>query len=1204
MKLRCGVLPASIAICFLILVSSGAVCTAQSRAVSLDSFSQGQVVSGFKVSSIYLNDSEQPMGGRFVHVATGFTLDVLVIQSVPQAAIWVHTFPVTDHGDPHTLEHLLIGKGNKGRSLNEFEQMSLVTEGAFTEPLRTVYDFYTEAGPGTFFQMLEKLLDALLYPDFTDEEARREVRNFGVTADGTGKILRLTEQGSVYNEMSSSFTNPYTNAFYQGNRLLYGTHHPLGYSSGGVPEGIREIKPQDIKVFHDQNYHLGNMGMIASCPKEMPLDGLLTKIDAILGRLEPHPSKRHYRTEDELPPPVSEPAGQIRLVRYPDQNEQQPSPILFAWPPDRNLSHEQFTLLGLFMANLAGDATTNLYKKFIDTKTREFDSGAQGLFSFVRADEGNPAWIGLANVPPANINEEKIMLVRAKIAEEISRIASWKDGSAELAEFNERLHNRITLERRTLSKVVNSPPHFGFRNSGSEQWISHLDEINKTNGFRKSIILKSELANLEKLVSSKQNIWRQYVVDWKLTSSLPYAVGAVPSAELIRKQAEENQSRAEAELARLKGIYGTADGHTAIKKYQEEYDATTAALNKLSQQHDYHFIDDPPMTLDSSLDYRVSRLQGGIPMVASDFENMTGATVGLALQLEETPEKDLVYLSALPQLLRNSGVFIDNKPISYEEMTERIKKEILSLSLGFSVNLRTGRAEMVIRGAGTNADETRKALEWMKLALFHPNWRPENLPRLRDFVDQQLSALRGIMHQAEEAWVGNPVHAYERQDSELLLATSSFLTAEHNYHRLRWRLKDAGSPETRKKVSDFLGDLSEASTQGDRAGLKMLLAALEGQKDTAAKLPETLKPYLAQWVALADAVKSVVTDAARDLDQILNQIPDSSLPQDWAHFCQEMRHDLAITPERTLEEIDGLRRRVLKSANARMFMIGSQATQQQVTSGIADLITGLSQEKKVPTSYSGGRWVDARLQGRSPSSVSPVYVGLVNPNAQSGVVFNLIPLVTFADVNQEKLLQFMASKLYAGGGAHGVFSKTIAAGLAYSNGIGSNAETGTVSYYAERTPELPQTIKFVIDVIKKGRRDAALAEYATALVFNQSREAEDYEQRGEAVAADLADGQTREMERRFYQAIMELRKKPDIADELYKRMDGVYAQIIPGYQADRKAASGAVYFIIGPERQFELYEGYLKSVYGAETRLERLYPRDFWLVTGTDNDKN
>ena len=57
-------------------------------------------------------------------------------------------------------------------------------------------------------------MNALLHPNYTDEEIRREVRNFGVTENPADKTLRLEEKGSVYNEMSSSFSRPGSRLFH------------------------------------------------------------------------------------------------------------------------------------------------------------------------------------------------------------------------------------------------------------------------------------------------------------------------------------------------------------------------------------------------------------------------------------------------------------------------------------------------------------------------------------------------------------------------------------------------------------------------------------------------------------------------------------------------------------------------------------------------------------------------------------------------------------------------------------------------------------------------------------------------------------------------------------------------------------------------------------------------------------------------------
>src|SRR5947209_6926386 len=63
------------------------VCQLQAQAgpVSYSSLKEGQVLHGFKTVAIYLNDADKPMGARFVHGRTGLTLDLLEIQSVPQA---------------------------------------------------------------------------------------------------------------------------------------------------------------------------------------------------------------------------------------------------------------------------------------------------------------------------------------------------------------------------------------------------------------------------------------------------------------------------------------------------------------------------------------------------------------------------------------------------------------------------------------------------------------------------------------------------------------------------------------------------------------------------------------------------------------------------------------------------------------------------------------------------------------------------------------------------------------------------------------------------------------------------------------------------------------------------------------------------------------------------------------------------------------
>ncbi|MCA1613682.1 MAG: hypothetical protein LC800_05890 [Acidobacteria bacterium] len=1172
---------------------------AQTPADSFDKLTQGRTVSNFRVAALYAGDDDVAIGGRFIHAPTGFTLDLVQIQSVPQGHIWVNSFPTSDMGEPHTQEHLLLGKGNKGRAVASFETMSLTGSNAYTMQWRTVYNFHTAAGPEVFYDYVERQLDALLHPDYTDEEIRREVRNFGVTENPADKSLRLEEKGSVYNEMTATYSNGDTLVFDRLGRTLWGAAHPFALSSGGTPAAIRVMRPEHIKAFHRENYHLAQMGMIASVPKEMTLAGVLSRADALLSRLQGRDAKKRVRDLGDVPAPRPAPAGQIEIVEYPHQNDQQPGSLVFAWPPALRPDPQERVLLELFLSNVAGDATTNLYKKFVDTKTREIETGAKAVWHWIDPSPGNPVYVGLSDVSPSNMTEAKIAEARQKVLDELKRVASFKDNSPELAEFNGRLKSRVIETRRALSKIVNTPPGFGFRNTGS-LWMEHLESLNRAGGFRKSLTLKPEMAGVEKLIGSGENVWAKMLPKWKLTEVTPYAAAAKANSKLVETVERERKSRADAELARLKALYKVADDQEAVRRYRADYDAATAELEKLERQDSSaRFIERPPLTLDDQLDFKVSAIEPGtVPLVASTFENMTSATAGLALRLDAVPDEELVYLSALPRLLTQVGVIRDGRPVSYEEMSELLRREILGLSAYYSTNMRTGRAELVVKGAGNNAEESVRAVGWMRLALNSPDWRTENLPRIRDLVDQTLSELRNTTNGAEENWAQNPASAYRKQDDPVYLAVASFLTRAHNVQRLRWMLKDAGPPEHREAVSNFLSRLAEAGAKAKPEELKVLLRAMQGDAAAREKMPASLAPFAEEFTRLPAVAGPVAVEAAKDLEQMLAGVPDETLAADWDYLCRQMRSDLSVTPAAALANLNRVRGRLLKSGGARLFLVGSRANQSRLGAPLGALAGGLKNEPLAKAERSRLRLIEARLLEREPKAGRPLFVGLVTPSMTGGVFLNSAAGPTYDDTDRESLLRYLAAKLYAGGGAHSIFMKTWGAGLAYGNGVGGSPSAGRITYYADRAPELPQTLRFVIDELKRAeaRPDPSLVEYAVAGAFAEFRSASEYETRGEAMAADLADGVTPERVRAFRQAVLNLRAAPNLSTELYKRMGAVYAAVLPGYGARAKDVPGAIYFVIGPEKQIEVYEKYLKSVEGADARVFRLYARDFWMT--------
>ena len=1158
--------------------------------VNLDNLMQSQKLQGFTARSVYLNDVNKPMGARFIHDRTGFTFDLLQIESVPQTFIWVNTLPVSDKGEPHTQEHLLITKGNKGHELNTREGMSLAVSNAFTSQIFTAYDFYTNAGSAVFYNLFEEYMDALLHPDYSDEEVHREVRNWGVAEDAATKQVRLEEKGSVYNEMKTSMNNPYSQLYDNMNRLIYGKAHPLSYNSGGSTDGIRILNAVDIKNFHDRNYHLSNMGAITALPKDLAVSDVLQKMNEILNRLQP--GNEDKMAIPVIPPPIPAAAGTVRIVDYPSTNAEEPGLLMYAYPATLHLDPKETVMLGDFLSTFAGDASTNLYKKFIDGKTREMETGAQGVYAYADNNDGQPVFIGFSDVNPSNLTPDKSAQIWKKIQDELEAIAEYKDGSKELIAFNDRFKNNLTDDRRGLSKFTNTPPLFGARNTG-DAWYRHLATLQKENGFKKSVTLTADFAEIDGMLASGKNFWGEYFAKWHLINPAPFTVMAKANTQMLQQQDSTAKIRAADEVAMLKTRYNVTDDQEAVKRYRAEYDNNTALLEKAEQAHTAKFIDNPPLTLDEQLDYKTSMLANNIPIVTSTFNNMTGATTGIVMKLDKLPQDKLVYLAMLPELLTQTGLYKNGKGISYEDMSQAQRQQILSLNAYYNNNMRTRRSELAVKGAGNNLPESLKAVDWINDVLQHPYWRTENLPRMRDLVNQTLSNIRKTMQGSEESWVNDPGVAYRAQDNILLMASSSFLTRAHNIQRLRWMLMDAGTTGERNAATAFMDQLQAA--KGSREELNSLLTKMiTGKND--AQLSSSLSAVATNFNTLTGKAKTVAQEAAKDLQQTLNDIPDAWLNNDWAYLCREMEHDLSQTPEKTLTDLDAVRKNILHTGNTRMFLIGSGAAQTALQKNISTLIAGLSTEAQTAVPYSTDKLIEKRYQQRTGTGDRIVFAGLINPNSATGVFMNWASLLTYKDTDPEKLLQMLAAELFGGAGKQSVYTKSTGAGLSYSTGAGVSAGSGLFSYYAERTPLLPQTLAFVIDEIKKTPNDPAMSEYIISLALSANRASGQYEARGELMAADLADGLTPETVRNFRKAMLQLRTSPGLMDEVYKRKDAVYEKILPGYGAKMKDIPGGTYFVIGPEKQMAAYESYLKSKEGNESQIARLYPRDFWMA--------
>jgi Zn-dependent M16 (insulinase) family peptidase len=1153
--------------------------------VTLEALKQDQPVRGFRPVALYLDAADKPMGARFVHEKTGFTFDYLRIESAPQGYLWVHSFPTSDKGEPHTQEHLLLGKGNRGRRFNALEAMSLAESSAFTEQWRTSYHFHTVAGHDVFWSIFENQLDAMLNPDYTDEEIRREVRNFGVDKNDDG-TLRLEEKGTVYNEMVRSYEQPDYAVWRVGQRLVYGANHPLAYSAGGYPDAIREMTPEDIRKFHHDAYHLANMGIIGAFPSSMKLADVLEHSDAILTRLSGRKGKP--TTEADLPAPAAAKPGTIDVAEYPHADASNPSPMMLWWPATRDLGVTDYALMSLFLDAFAGDESTPIYKQLIDQKTRVLETGATAVSMGPQPDQGQPVVFSLEGVTADHLDAATVEKVRALVLDNLARIAKLPTGDPELVALQGRVASRLVAQRRAMAKFLDTPPGFGIRGTNPD-WLWRLHTLSRVDGWAKSLTLKPQLDEIERLLASGENVWTERIAAWGLLET-PYAVIAKPSPALRATIDTERADRVAAELARLQQQYGTKDVQATLQRFGAEYDTETAKIDAAAAALEMpKLVDSVPMTFDDDLEH-TTRDVGGVRLVAATFDTMSSSRIGLAFRLDVIPEADLMYLALLPELLARVGVFEDGVAIPSEEVNERLRKEILELQIEFAHDLATGRAELVVEGAGNDVDETRRALGWMARAMLRADWRKDNLPRIRDLIAQSLDDLRQTMIGSEENWVDDPRGAWWRQSSPVIAHTRSFLTRAHDVHRLRWMLMSTGDSKVDAEVAKFLETLAGASGKLDRKQLSSLSSILAGASggETGAR------KWAAPAAKLSTRARELVKEAGKDLGLLLADLPDDSLRDDWGYLCRQMAADLRRGADAALAKLDSVRKALFATTNARGYLLGSPTSQQTLAPDIAALVGELDTAPRSKQAYGTKRLFEERLRARKPDAKAPVFVGLVNPSTSSGVFLNSVPSASYRDTDETKLLDYLAGNLYSGHGPHGLFMKTWAAGLAYSNGIRPSPRSGRLTYYAERCPLLPQTMRFVISVIKEAKPDPAIAEYALAQAFT-SRVAASYEARTRDLAADLADGIGPDVVRAFREQLQQLRKRADLTEQLFARMPAVYAQVLPGLGASPAGVPDVVQFVIGPDPQLNAYADYLKSSVDKDAVLWRLYPRDFWV---------
>jgi hypothetical protein len=414
-------------------------------------------------------------------------------------------------------------------------------------------------------------------------------------------------------------------------------------------------------------------------------------------------------------------------------------------------------------------------------------------------------------------------------------------------------------------------------------------------------------------------------------------------------------------------------------------------------------------------------------------------------------------------------------------------------------------------------------------------------------------------------------------------------------HRLKWRLMEAAGESLTRECEELFDIIAAAGQGHDKKELAEFAASFE-ESDPTAMETGPFGTIARAYLESSPEARDIALEAFSDLAGLIGDVPDDNAVADWMYLVSQMKNDLLFRPEKVLADLNETLGLLRHQKNARMFIVSNAADRDALETAMIELVSGLeSNGNPVAQVYPDRTIILDRMRSRYSGLEKPAYIGLVNTNTRNGVFIYSHPCAKLTDTDEDKLLDFLAVKLYGGGGAHSMFMKTWSAGLAYSNGLRSSETVGTIDYYAERCPDLSVTMRFVVDELKKALYDPSLAEYAVAQTFGINRGPNSYESRGESMANNLADGITPKLVTRFRNNILNLRQRDDLYEMLHDRMEDAYGRVLIGYGGNLSDYPRGNYFIIGPESQFEKLEKYIASSENPET-VYRIYPRDYWII--------
>lgn len=1140
-------------------------------AEDLTGLRKNQTIADFHVANLFTDASGKVVGARFLHDGTGAPLFLLQIETVPQVFMWVDAPADSGKGLPHSLEHLLAGKGIKGRYASLLRDMRLSQTAAATPRDFNFYSLASGTGLDGFFEQFHAWLEALYRPDFTDLEAEWEFYHFGVTSDPATRKKTLIEEGSVYDEMQTGqgrFTY-----YFELNKRVFGDGNPFALYSGGVPDEMRRVTPGEIRQFHHEHYRLGpTTGFIFALDPKENVSNFLARISQDFREFSESSAPGQVSRGCEEPKYAIHPSADLEpeVYPFPGSSDTERGEVRFGWKAVKTDSQIELKLLQLLVRVLGDGDKSLLYRSLIDNKTREFDSGATSIESRVALEDSPcfPAvFVGLSGIPGNQIKVGKVDQIRTQLLHKIRDVSQYADNSQSLTAFNELIKSYAHASHRSEKVWIKSAPLFGLNEK--TDWKEHLNYLEINPSFIRSLSEEQVWQEVDRRLRSGTNIWRAIIQQFHLLE-VPFATASVPSPQLLEEQEKEHQQRVAAKIKELMARYRVTDDQEALSKFEEEEMAKAHEIDQIAAKVPRpRFTEHPPLTADDSARYKQFRVED-VPVIATSFDRAPTIDIGLSFDLRKIPSRYYKYLPIFPRCLDSLGLRTKNQAIAYQDFLSQIQRDIYDFSIGYERDPVSHRADLTVRASAANAIEFRTALKLI-LRMISTN-DLSNVERLRDLTDKRLWQEENYTTE-DSTWFMNPSYAFRYQDDPLYLALFSVFTRAHWDARLKWMLHEPVKPK----------DIDDLGTFAER---------------TLSTLPSSSRKDSLQLLSKADA-KGLQGELLAYWERNIDAFPENDLANRLRQLTKEVQEDLRAGPTKTIADLRALQKLIFDRRALRIDLTLDPTLLNAVRSSLQDFLNSIpigSAEEETPAQSLSQHFplmtgVEKRY-GLSGDDF-PWYVAFEDPRNVTGSMVFFADFPGYEQLDRQSLLQVLASKLVAGTGPHTSFAKSRESGLAYDSVITSDPSLKLLWYYGDRSSDIASLVELVNSVADKvpGLHDEFLIDYALQQTFSIPRSMSTFSERGKGLAQDIRDGNGPEIVRRFSEAILKIRHDPNLLSELTNvGVDSISPLLIkPKFTASQRKAR-SLFFFVGPDRTLSDVEKRLPI-----PKLLRLYTSDFWL---------